>query len=170
MVLLKRTGLFSVSPGVSAAGGVMHNLGQIIVASFVMGTIKVFVYFPALILSGVISGTIIGILAYNSEETSISSQSHNISLWRDLCRPAQLFQILISSRVCSRLFSMPCTSYLVSGLLLISPFSDTSTFQLMRRLELRGRMQNQHGIRHVTQPLHGTETFAPFLFALSLPF
>ncbi len=63
MVLLKRTGLFSVT-GVSAAGGVMHNLGQIIVASFVMGTIKVFVYFPALILSGVISGAIIGILAY----------------------------------------------------------------------------------------------------------
>ena len=63
MVILKRTGLFSVT-GVSIAGGVMHNLGQMLVAAVVVGNIKVFVYFPVLIISGVISGAIIGILAH----------------------------------------------------------------------------------------------------------
>ncbi|MBQ6496326.1 MAG: Gx transporter family protein [Firmicutes bacterium] len=62
MVLLKRTGRFSVT-GVSIAGGVMHNFGQILVASVVVGTIKVFAYFPVLILSGVVCGAVIGILA-----------------------------------------------------------------------------------------------------------
>lgn len=63
MVLLKRTGIFSVT-GVSVAGGVMHNLGQILIAAVVVGNIKVFVYFPVLVISGVISGIIIGIVAY----------------------------------------------------------------------------------------------------------
>ena len=63
MVVLKRTGLFSIT-GVSLAGGVMHNLGQMLVAAVVVGNIKVFVYFPVLIISGVISGAIIGILAH----------------------------------------------------------------------------------------------------------
>ena len=62
MVLLKRTERFSVT-GVSIAGGVTHNLGQILVAAVVVGNIKVFVYFPVLIISGVISGAVIGILA-----------------------------------------------------------------------------------------------------------
>lgn len=62
MVLLKRTGVFSVT-GVSIAGGVMHNLGQILIAAVVVGTIRVFVYFPVLVISGVITGAIIGIIA-----------------------------------------------------------------------------------------------------------
>lgn len=63
MVLLKKTGIFSVT-GVSMAGGVAHNLGQILVAAFLVSNIKIFVYFPALIISGVISGAVIGVLAY----------------------------------------------------------------------------------------------------------
>lgn len=63
MILLKRTGLFSVT-GVSIAGGVMHNLGQILIAAVVVGNIRVFVYFPFLVISGVITGAIIGIVAY----------------------------------------------------------------------------------------------------------
>ena len=62
MVLLKRTERFSVT-GVSIAGGVTHNLGQILVAAVVVGNIKIFVYFPVLIISGVISGAVIGVLA-----------------------------------------------------------------------------------------------------------
>ena len=46
------------------AGGVAHNLGQILVAAFLVSNIKIFVYFPVLIISGVISGAIIGIIAY----------------------------------------------------------------------------------------------------------
>lgn len=63
MVLLKKTGLFSVT-GVSIAGGVAHNLGQLLVAAFLVSNIKVFIYFPVLIFSGIASGAIIGILAY----------------------------------------------------------------------------------------------------------
>lgn len=63
MVLLKRTGIFSIS-GVSMAGGVAHNLGQLLVAAFLVSNMSVFVYFPVLIISGVVSGVIIGILAY----------------------------------------------------------------------------------------------------------
>lgn len=63
MVLLKRTKIFSVT-GVSMAGGVAHNLGQILVAAFLVSNIKVFVYFPVLVISGVISGAVIGVLAY----------------------------------------------------------------------------------------------------------
>lgn len=63
MLLLKKTKIFSVV-GVSMAGGVAHNLGQILVAAFLVSNIKIFVYFPVLIISGVISGTLIGILSY----------------------------------------------------------------------------------------------------------
>lgn len=63
MVLLKKTELFSII-GISMAGGVAHNLGQILVASFLISNIKIFIYFPVLIISGVISGSIIGILSH----------------------------------------------------------------------------------------------------------
>lgn len=63
MILLKRTDVFSVT-GVSMAGGVAHNLGQILVAAFLISNIKIFVYFPVLILSGVVSGAVIGIVAH----------------------------------------------------------------------------------------------------------
>lgn len=62
MIAARRTGLFSVT-GVSICGGVFHNLGQIIVASVIIGNLKVFAYLPVLIISGVITGTIIGIVA-----------------------------------------------------------------------------------------------------------
>ena len=63
MLLTKKTGLFSVT-GVSICGGVFHNLGQILVATFLVANLKMFAYFPVLIISGVISGAIIGILAH----------------------------------------------------------------------------------------------------------
>lgn len=63
MLLLKKTGLFSMT-GVSIAGGVAHNLGQIITAAILVSNIQIFIYFPVLIISGVISGAVIGIAAY----------------------------------------------------------------------------------------------------------
>lgn len=63
MMLLKKSGIFSVV-GVSMAGGVAHNLGQILVAAFLVSNIKMFVYFPVLIISGVITGILIGILSH----------------------------------------------------------------------------------------------------------
>jgi len=63
MAGLKKTKGFG-TVGISAAGGVFHNLGQICVASLLMNNIKLFYYyFPILIISGVITGIIIGYLA-----------------------------------------------------------------------------------------------------------
>lgn len=63
MVLVKKAKVFSVT-GVSIAGGVAHNLGQILVATVLVENIRIFVYFPVLIFSGVASGAIIGMTAY----------------------------------------------------------------------------------------------------------
>lgn len=63
MAILKKTDLFSVT-GVSIAGGVTHNLGQILVAAALVSDLRMFVYFPVLIFSGVISGAVIGIVSY----------------------------------------------------------------------------------------------------------
>lgn len=62
MILLKRTGWFHV-PVVSAAGGVMHNIGQLVVAFFAVETYSVIYYMPVLILAGLITGIVIGTAA-----------------------------------------------------------------------------------------------------------
>ena len=61
MVLLKKSDRFGV-PGVSVAGGVMHNIGQTLVAMALLGT-KTGFYFPVLFFAGIISGILIGILS-----------------------------------------------------------------------------------------------------------
>ncbi len=61
MVLLKKTNLFS-TVGVSISGGVAHNLGQIIIAILVTSTLEIGYYMIFLCISGVLSGTLIGIL------------------------------------------------------------------------------------------------------------
>ena len=60
MLLLRKTGVFGIVP-VSTAGGIMHNLGQLIMASFLAGN-AVFAYFPYLFLCGTAAGIIIGTL------------------------------------------------------------------------------------------------------------
>ncbi|MBQ3016204.1 MAG: Gx transporter family protein [Clostridia bacterium] len=60
MILLKRfTSLATVT--VSVSGGVMHNIGQIIAASFMLSTNVVLYYLPFLLLSGTIAGIVIGV-------------------------------------------------------------------------------------------------------------
>ena len=61
MLLLRLPGKFSV-PAVSIAGAVAHNAGQLILAWFMLGR-AVLYYFPVLILSGSITGFIIGVIA-----------------------------------------------------------------------------------------------------------
>ncbi len=60
MALLKKPDKFSVA-GVSIAGGVCHNLGQIIVAVFLLKTVQVGYYMTVLALAGVIAGALVGI-------------------------------------------------------------------------------------------------------------
>lgn len=62
MIFLKKTGKFSIA-GVSMAGGVLHNLGQLLVASFLIKDLRIFFYFPILLFSGLASGIAIGIAA-----------------------------------------------------------------------------------------------------------
>lgn len=62
MCALKRTKKFSMS-GVSMAGGVCHNVGQILVAVFVTQTVGVAFYLPTLLIVGLITGTLLGVTA-----------------------------------------------------------------------------------------------------------
>lgn len=62
MLLLKRAKIFSI-PGVSMAGGIAHNAGQLLVAAFVVKNIKLFYYFPVLLIAGTLTGALIGMLA-----------------------------------------------------------------------------------------------------------
>ena len=62
MSLLKRSGGFSVM-GVSLAGGVFHNIGQLIVAMLVVETFSVIYYVPVLLTAGMLAGLVIGIAA-----------------------------------------------------------------------------------------------------------
>ncbi len=61
MALLKRAGGFSVI-GVSIAGGVFHNIGQLLIAMAVVETFQVVYYVPALLVAGLLTGCVIGIL------------------------------------------------------------------------------------------------------------
>lgn len=60
MFILKKTNMFSIL-GVSIAGGVFHNLGQIIAAIIVMQTIEIGYYMIVLSISGIIAGVFVGL-------------------------------------------------------------------------------------------------------------
>ena len=62
MALLKKTGFFG-TVGVSVSGAVLHNLGQIGIACFILRTQALVYYLPFLILSAVVAGIVIGIIA-----------------------------------------------------------------------------------------------------------
>lgn len=63
MWLLKKTDLFSMI-GVSMAGGLAHNMGQLLVAALIVSNLRMFLYFPILMFSGIASGIMIGVVAY----------------------------------------------------------------------------------------------------------
>ena len=62
MAVLKRRGTFSVM-GVSIAGGVFHNIGQLAVAMAVVETYRVGYYLPVLLIAGMVTGMLIGIVS-----------------------------------------------------------------------------------------------------------
>ena len=62
MALMKRLKGFSVA-GVSIAGGVSHNIGQIIVASVVVENLKLIYYLPALLIAGTVTGFVMGMIS-----------------------------------------------------------------------------------------------------------
>lgn len=62
MALLLRYGrdFFSLI-GISVAGGVAHNFGQLTVASLVLGTTRIYYYLPFLMISGMVTGVFVGL-------------------------------------------------------------------------------------------------------------
>ena len=48
---------------VSAIGGISHNIAQLIVAALIVETYNIFYYLPVLLISGLVTGIIIGIIA-----------------------------------------------------------------------------------------------------------
>jgi heptaprenyl diphosphate synthase len=62
MLIFMKLKLFSMI-GVSIIGGIAHNVGQIIVAMIYVSNTSLIYYLPVLLISGVVSGTLIGILA-----------------------------------------------------------------------------------------------------------
>lgn len=49
--------------GVSTAGGIAHNMGQLIAAVFIVGGTQVMYYIPVLLVSGTVTGIVMGVLA-----------------------------------------------------------------------------------------------------------
>ena len=62
MAVMRKSGLFSET-GVSVAGGVGHNLGQILVAMWMLDSARLIWYLPVLILTGTAGGILTGLTA-----------------------------------------------------------------------------------------------------------
>ena len=61
MYVAKKMKTFSMA-GVSMLGGVFHNVGQILLAMWMLSTDSLLYYLPVLIVAGVVTGVMIGIL------------------------------------------------------------------------------------------------------------
>lgn len=75
MAFLKGRGSFSVM-GVSIAGGVCHNIGQLAVAMAVVETYRVGYYLPVLLIAGMLTGMLIGIVS-----SEVLKRIRNINLY-----------------------------------------------------------------------------------------
>ena len=64
MALMKRLKGFSIA-GVSIAGGVSHNIGQIMVASVAVENLKLIYYLPVLMIAGTVTGFAMGMVSKN---------------------------------------------------------------------------------------------------------
>ncbi len=62
MILLKKTDWFSCV-AVSIAGGILHNVGQIVTACFWTETAQIAFYLPVLLASGTVAGAVIGLVS-----------------------------------------------------------------------------------------------------------
>lgn len=62
MALVKKMDGISIV-GVSIAGGVFHNIGQILVAMAVVENLKLIYYLPVLLVAGTVTGFVIGIVS-----------------------------------------------------------------------------------------------------------
>lgn len=63
MILLKKFFPKKQMWALSAVAAVAHNIGQIIAAIFITGTIEIAFYLPVLVISGIIAGVLTGLCA-----------------------------------------------------------------------------------------------------------
>ena len=78
--------------GVSACGAICHNIGQIAVASLILGVGAVWAYFPVLVISGLIMGPVTGLVAKSvfsalkksGTEFYINPRTFRESRWADI--------------------------------------------------------------------------------------
>ncbi|MDE5670439.1 MAG: Gx transporter family protein [Eubacterium sp.] len=61
MYLVKKTKLSVI--GVSMLGGICHNIGQIVVAAIIMETINIAYYLPVLLVAGLLTGILLGVVS-----------------------------------------------------------------------------------------------------------
>jgi len=60
--------------GISEIGSFFHNLGQVLVASFIMRTTEIFAYLPILVILGIFTGFFVGLSSiYITENTNIKN-------------------------------------------------------------------------------------------------
>lgn len=62
MLLARKNGLFDLT-GVSICGGISHNIGQLLIAMYVVHTAGVLYYIPILLIGGLVTGLLIGVIA-----------------------------------------------------------------------------------------------------------
>ena len=75
MTLMKKFSGFSTI-GISVAGGVSHNIGQLLIASLIVENMSLLYYAPALLISGAVTGILIGGLT--REVTGVLKRAHFI--------------------------------------------------------------------------------------------
>lgn len=62
MWILHKSNRFSVI-GISAGGGVAHNVSQLLVACITVESFKLLYYLPILLLAGVVAGVVVGVVS-----------------------------------------------------------------------------------------------------------
>lgn len=62
MLLLKKTEKFQIL-SISAVGGVCHNIGQLFIAAWTVENLNIFYYLPVLLIAGLITGIVIGLIS-----------------------------------------------------------------------------------------------------------
>lgn len=62
MTWFKRSNKFSIY-GISMAGGVFHNVGQLMMAILVIESVTIAGYLPVLLVSGLLTGLVIGVVS-----------------------------------------------------------------------------------------------------------
>lgn len=62
MTWFKRSNKFSIY-GISMAGGVFHNVGQLMMAILVVESVTIAGYLPVLLVSGLLTGLVIGVVS-----------------------------------------------------------------------------------------------------------